>query len=81
MGTLIRNLLVMFNEHADVNYIGGQGNYHNMGFNQNFENHQNLLSYRSNNMENPKDQIYPVWVNLITISSRVSEYKPLKLFI
>lgn len=49
----------MFNEHADVNYIGGQGNYHNMGFNQNFENHQNLLSYRSNNMENPKDQIYP----------------------
>lgn len=54
----------MFNEHADVNYIGGQGNYHNMGFNQNFENHQNLLSYRSNNMENPKDQIYPVWVNI-----------------
>lgn len=49
----------MFNEHADVNYIGGQGNYHNMGFNQSFENHQNLLSYGSNNMENHKDQIYP----------------------
>ncbi|KAG5378602.1 hypothetical protein IGI04_026444 [Brassica rapa subsp. trilocularis] len=59
MSTLIRNLLVMFNEHADVNYIGGQGNYHNMGFNQKFENHQNLLCYRSNNMKNPKDQIYP----------------------
>lgn len=58
MSIFIRNLLVMFNEYVDVNYIGGQGNYYNMGFNQSFENYQNLLFYGSNNMENYKDQIY-----------------------
>ncbi|XP_019100934.1 PREDICTED: uncharacterized protein LOC104789646 [Camelina sativa] len=42
----------------EVNYIGGQGNFQNRGFNQNFRNHPNL-SYRSNNVENPQDQVYP----------------------
>ena len=46
---------------ADVNYIGGQGNY-NRGYNQNLgwsQNQQNNLSYRSNNVENPQHQSYP----------------------
>ncbi|XP_019089193.1 PREDICTED: uncharacterized protein LOC109127995 [Camelina sativa] len=38
--------------------MGGQGNFQNRGFNQNFRNHPNL-SYRSNNVENPQDQVYP----------------------
>ncbi|XP_010462887.1 PREDICTED: uncharacterized protein LOC104743516 [Camelina sativa] len=42
----------------EMNYIGGQGNYQNRGFNQNFRNHPNL-SCRSNNVENPQDQVYP----------------------
>ncbi|XP_010436787.1 PREDICTED: uncharacterized protein LOC104720601 [Camelina sativa] len=42
----------------EMNYIGGQGNFQNRGFNQNFRNHPNL-SCRSNNVENPQDQIYP----------------------
>ncbi|XP_010518651.1 PREDICTED: uncharacterized protein LOC104793929 [Camelina sativa] len=40
-----------------MNYIRGQGNFQNRGFNQNFRNHPNL-SYRSNNVENPQDQVY-----------------------
>ncbi|XP_010468672.1 PREDICTED: uncharacterized protein LOC104748776 [Camelina sativa] len=39
----------------EVNYMGGQGNFQNRGFNQNFRNHPHL-SYRSNNVENPQDQ-------------------------
>ncbi|XP_010463442.1 PREDICTED: uncharacterized protein LOC104744123 [Camelina sativa] len=42
----------------EMNYIGGQGNYQNRGFIQNFRNHPNL-SYRSNNVENPQDKVYP----------------------
>ncbi|XP_010490352.1 PREDICTED: uncharacterized protein LOC104768120 [Camelina sativa] len=42
----------------EVNYLGGHGNFQNRGFNQNFRNHPNL-SYRSTNVENPQDQIYP----------------------
>ncbi|CAA7045415.1 unnamed protein product [Microthlaspi erraticum] len=40
----------------EVNYIGG--NYGNRGFNPPFRAHPNL-SYRSNNVENPNDQVYP----------------------
>lgn len=39
-------------QHVDVNYIGGQGNFQNRGFNQNFRNHPNL-SYMNPNVENP----------------------------
>ncbi|XP_010475339.1 PREDICTED: uncharacterized protein LOC104754767 [Camelina sativa] len=42
----------------ELNYVGGQGNYQNHGFNQNYRNHPNL-SYRSTNVENPQDQLYP----------------------
>ncbi|XP_010474117.1 PREDICTED: uncharacterized protein LOC104753584 [Camelina sativa] len=42
----------------ELNYVGGQGNYQNHGFNQNYRNHPNL-SYRSTNVENPQDQVYP----------------------
>ncbi|XP_010451685.1 PREDICTED: uncharacterized protein LOC104733843 [Camelina sativa] len=38
--------------------MGGQGNFQNRGFNQNFRNHP-ILSYRSNNVENLQDQVYP----------------------
>jgi len=43
---------------AELNYINGQGNYQNRGFNLNYRNHLNL-SYRSTNVENPQDQVYP----------------------
>ncbi|XP_019093237.1 PREDICTED: uncharacterized protein LOC109129440 [Camelina sativa] len=42
----------------ELNYVGGQGNYQNHGFNQNYRNHPNL-SYRSTIIENPQDQVYP----------------------
>lgn len=43
-------------DQEEVNYIGGQGGYR--GFNPNYRNHPNL-SYRSNNVENPQDMVYP----------------------
>ncbi|XP_019090157.1 PREDICTED: uncharacterized protein LOC109128398 [Camelina sativa] len=42
----------------ELNYVVGQGNYQNHGFNQNYRNHPNL-SYRSTNAENSQDQVYP----------------------
>ncbi|XP_023634271.1 uncharacterized protein LOC111829410 [Capsella rubella] len=44
---------------AELNYVNNfQGNYQNKGFNQNYRSHPNL-SYRSTNVENPQDQVYP----------------------
>jgi len=43
---------------AEMNFVNGYGNYQNRGFNQNYRNHPNL-SYRSTNVENPQDQVYP----------------------
>lgn len=43
---------------AEMNYIGGQGQGFNKGFNPNYRNHPNF-SYRNTNVENPQDQIYP----------------------
>ncbi|KAG7559335.1 hypothetical protein ISN45_Aa05g009320 [Arabidopsis thaliana x Arabidopsis arenosa] len=43
---------------AELNFVNGYGNYQNRGFNQNYRNHPNL-SYRSTNVENPQDQVYP----------------------
>lgn len=37
---------------AALNYVNGQSNYQNKGFNPNYMNHPNL-SYRSTNVENP----------------------------
>ncbi|KFK31307.1 hypothetical protein AALP_AA6G095700 [Arabis alpina] len=45
-------------EQQEVNYVNGQGFVQNKGFNQNYRNHLNL-SYRSSNVENPQDQVYP----------------------
>ncbi|KAL1192833.1 hypothetical protein V5N11_003388 [Cardamine amara subsp. amara] len=42
----------------EVNYVSGQGYVQNRGFNPNYRNHPNL-SYRSTNVENPQDQVYP----------------------
>ncbi|XP_010418610.1 PREDICTED: uncharacterized protein LOC104704179 [Camelina sativa] len=42
----------------ELNYVRGKGNYQNHGFNQNYRNNPNL-SYRSTNVENPQDQLYP----------------------
>ncbi|KAL1223741.1 hypothetical protein V5N11_029788 [Cardamine amara subsp. amara] len=42
----------------EINFVGGQGNFQNQDFNQNYRNHPNL-SYRSNNVENPGDKVYP----------------------
>ncbi|XP_010431304.1 PREDICTED: uncharacterized protein LOC104715609 [Camelina sativa] len=42
----------------ELNYVGGQGNYQNHEFSQNYRNHPNL-SYISTNVENPQDQVYP----------------------
>ena len=43
---------------AEMNFVNGYGNYQNGWFNQNYKNHPNL-SYRSTNVENPQDQVYP----------------------
>ncbi|KAL1189315.1 hypothetical protein V5N11_014318 [Cardamine amara subsp. amara] len=45
-------------DQLEVSYVNGQGFVQNRGFNQNYRNHPNL-SYRSTNVENPKDQVYP----------------------
>ncbi|XP_019094462.1 PREDICTED: uncharacterized protein LOC109129892 [Camelina sativa] len=42
----------------ELNYVGGQGNYQNHGFNHNFRNHPHLF-YRNTNIENSQDQVYP----------------------
>ncbi|KAL1218569.1 hypothetical protein V5N11_031039 [Cardamine amara subsp. amara] len=42
----------------EVNYVSGQGYVQNRVFNPNYRNHPNL-SYRSTNVENPQDQVYP----------------------
>ncbi|MBV5348730.1 hypothetical protein JZU61_03615, partial [bacterium] len=42
----------------EVSYVNGQGYGQNRGFNPNYRNHPNL-SYRSTNVANPQDQIYP----------------------
>ncbi|KAL1204105.1 hypothetical protein V5N11_026603 [Cardamine amara subsp. amara] len=42
----------------EVNYVSGQGYVQNRGFSPNYRNHPNL-SYRSTNVENPEDQVYP----------------------
>ena len=51
-----------FNDEEDqteeINFLGGQGNYQNRGFNPNFRNHPNL-SDRSTNIENPGHYFYP----------------------
>ncbi|KAL1197950.1 hypothetical protein V5N11_013638 [Cardamine amara subsp. amara] len=43
----------------EIHFLGGQGNFQNRGFNENYRNHLNL-SYQSNNFENPTDQVYPL---------------------
>ncbi|KAL1194503.1 hypothetical protein V5N11_010410 [Cardamine amara subsp. amara] len=42
----------------EVSYVSGQGYVQNRGFNSSYRSHPNL-SYRSTNVENPQDQIYP----------------------
>ncbi|CAA7054041.1 unnamed protein product [Microthlaspi erraticum] len=42
----------------EVNYVNGQPFVQNRGFNSNYRNHPNM-SYRSTNVENPQDQVYP----------------------
>lgn len=46
------------NQH-EISYVSRQGYVPNRGFNQNYKNKENLLSYRSNNVDNPNDQYYP----------------------
>ncbi|KAL1220241.1 hypothetical protein V5N11_008260 [Cardamine amara subsp. amara] len=45
-------------DQQEVSYVNGQGFVQNRSFNQNYRNHPNL-SYRSTNVENPMDQVYP----------------------
>ncbi|KAL1208042.1 hypothetical protein V5N11_008188 [Cardamine amara subsp. amara] len=45
-------------ETEEINFVCGQGNFQNWGFNQNSRNHPNL-AYYSSNVENPGDQVYP----------------------
>ncbi|CAA7032395.1 unnamed protein product [Microthlaspi erraticum] len=45
-------------DQMEVNYVNGQAFVQNRGFNSNYRNHPNM-SYRSTNVENPQDQVYP----------------------
>ncbi|CAA7049360.1 unnamed protein product [Microthlaspi erraticum] len=45
-------------DQMEVNYVNGQPFVPNRGFNSNYRNHPNM-SYRSTNVENPQDQVYP----------------------
>ncbi|CAA7031570.1 unnamed protein product [Microthlaspi erraticum] len=45
-------------DQMEVNYVNGQAFAQNRGFNSNYRNHPNM-SYRSTNVENPQDQVYP----------------------
>ncbi|CAA7014781.1 unnamed protein product [Microthlaspi erraticum] len=45
-------------DQMEVNYVNGQPFVPSRGFNSNYRNHPNM-SYRSTNVENPQDQVYP----------------------